>query len=126
MTVYAAVCAKSNMHLCWLISIDAGNVCDTDGTHERESREEIGRERERTMPGKTCKEKESFRVLVCKIINLFLGDPHLSSFDGGRGAPVGSMIEMEKEEREEEEEAEGKASERDSLTFRFASFRYST
>ena len=48
------------------------------------------------MPGKTWREKESFRVLVCKIINLFLGDPHLSSFDGGRGAPVGCMIEMEK------------------------------
>ena len=27
MTVYADVCAKSNMHLCWLISIDAENAC---------------------------------------------------------------------------------------------------
>jgi len=38
-------------------------------------------------------------VLVYKIVDFFLGDLHLSSFDGGRGAPVGSMFQMEEKKR---------------------------
>jgi hypothetical protein len=39
-------------------------------------------------------------VLVCKIIDLFLGDRHLSSIDGGRGAPASCIIQMEEKKRE--------------------------
>ena len=37
--------------------------------------------------------------LCAKIIGLIFADPHLSSIDGGRGAPVGSMFQMEEKER---------------------------
>ena len=75
------------MHPRLLINIHAEEekiyicVCDADGTNERKRQE---------------KEKKSFRVcvFVCKIINLLLSDPHLSSFDDGRAAPVGCMFQI--------------------------------
>jgi hypothetical protein len=39
-------------------------------------------------------------VSGCKIIDLCLGGPHLSSFDGGRGAPLGYMFQMKEKKRE--------------------------
>jgi hypothetical protein len=60
-----------------------GSVSDTDGTNKRKR-----------------EKKRSFRVFVCKIIDLFLSDPHLSSIGGGRGAPVGYMFQIEKKRKE--------------------------
>ncbi len=34
-----------------------------------------------------------------KIIDLFLGDHHLLSIDGGRGAPVGYMFQMKEKKK---------------------------
>jgi hypothetical protein len=66
------------------------------------------------IKGKKIKKrkKSSFRVFACKIIDLFLGDPHLSSIDGGRGAPVSCIFQMKEKKRE-------------SSTFCSVSFRYS-
>jgi hypothetical protein len=43
--------------------------------------------------------KRVFVCFYCKIIDLFLRDPHLSSFDGGRGAPVGYMFQMKEKKK---------------------------
>lgn len=40
--------------------------------------------------------------LCAKIIDLLLGDPHLSSINDGRGAPVGCMFQMEEREKKDE------------------------
>jgi hypothetical protein len=37
--------------------------------------------------------------LYAKLIDLFLGDPHLLSIDSGRGAPVGCMFQIGKEKK---------------------------
>lgn len=44
--------------------------------------------------------------LCAKIIDLFLGDPHLSSIGDGRGVPVGCMFQIALEEEEEKTERE--------------------
>lgn len=71
------------MHLCQLINIDVENVCvcGTDGRNKKKE------------------EKKGVFVCLCaKIIDLLLGDPHLSSIGDGRGVPVGCMFQIAEEE----------------------------
>lgn len=49
-------------------------------------------------------EGEMKRVFV----GFCLGDSHLSSFDGGRGAPVGDMFQMQERRRKKEKEKKTK------------------
>ncbi len=60
-------------------------VCITDGTNKRKkSREE---------------KKRSFRVFVCQNHRFTPGDLHVSSIDGGRGAPEGCMFQIEEKKK---------------------------
>lgn len=43
--------------------------------------------------------------LCAKIIDVFLGDPHLSSIGDGRGVPVGCMFQIAVEDEEEGEKS---------------------
>ena len=48
------------------------------------------------------KRKEMKGIFVCfeqKTVDLFLGDSHLSSFDGGRGAPAGYIFQIQKKKK---------------------------
>jgi len=56
-------------------------ICDTDGINKKKK--------------KIKKRKREFSY-VCMQNSLiyFLGDPHLSSIDSGRGAPVGCMFQI--------------------------------
>ena len=56
--------------------------------------------------------------LCAKIIDLFLGDPHLSSIGDGRGVPVGCVFQIALEEEEK--------TERENSTFCSVSDEHST
>lgn len=59
-------------------------VCDTDGRNKKKGG------------------KEGVFVCLCaKIIDLFLGDPHLSSIGDGRGVPVGCTFQIAEEKNQE-------------------------
>lgn len=58
-------------------------ICETDGTNKR----------------RKYRKEKSFRVFGWKFIDLFFGDPHLSSIGDGRGAPGGCLFQMQKKKK---------------------------
>ena len=73
------------MHLCQLINIDVEKCVYVAQMEEIKKR----------------RKKKEFSCVCAKIIDLFLGDLHLSSIGDGRGVPVGCVFQIAEEKNRE-------------------------